>query len=154
MERTGEKKDKTSQELRMLSSVTINCQVRMIDWIQVLNCQNCNQCLKCQVSRTVFPIVKNCLNVIKNCHKTSQELWILSRSLSIQRSQCIGQCLKCHAPGHKNFQKLWKHSKLSKLSRVVKNCQNCQNFRICKKISNKLSKLSSKFGIQSCYKKS
>ena len=65
---------KTSTELRMLSSVTINCQVRMIDCIQVLNCQNCNQCLKCQVSRTVFPIVKNCLNVIKNCHKTSQEL--------------------------------------------------------------------------------
>ena len=61
--------DKTSQELRMLSSVTINCQVRMIDWIQVLNCQDCNQCLKCQVSRTVFPIVKNCLNVIKYCHQ-------------------------------------------------------------------------------------
>ena len=59
----------TSQELRMLSSVTINCQVRMIVWIQVLNCQNCNQCLKCQVSRTVFPIVKNCLNVIKYCHQ-------------------------------------------------------------------------------------
>ena len=49
---------KTSQELRMLSSVTINCQVRMIVWIQVLNCQNCNQCLKCQVSSTVFPIVR------------------------------------------------------------------------------------------------
>ena len=31
----------------------------MIVWIQVLNCQNCNQCLKCQVSSTVFPIVKN-----------------------------------------------------------------------------------------------
>ena len=50
---------KTSQELRMLSSVTINCQVRMIVWIQVLNCQNCNQCLKCQLSSTVFPILKN-----------------------------------------------------------------------------------------------
>ena len=33
--------------------------LRMIVWIQVLNCQNCNQCLKCQVSSTVFPIVKN-----------------------------------------------------------------------------------------------
>ena len=43
----------------MLSSVTINCQVRMIVWIQVLNCQNCNQCLKCQLSSTVFPILKN-----------------------------------------------------------------------------------------------
>ena len=61
---------KTSQELRMLSSVTFNCQVRMIGWIQVLNCQNCNQCLKCQVSRTVFPIVKNCLNY-QNCPKLS-----------------------------------------------------------------------------------
>ena len=59
---------KTSQELRMLSSVTINCQVRMIVWIQVLNCQNCNQCLKCPVSRTVFPIVKNCQNC-QNCPK-------------------------------------------------------------------------------------
>ena len=43
----------------MLSSVTIYCQVRMIDWIQVLNSKDFNQCLKCQVSRTVFPIVKN-----------------------------------------------------------------------------------------------
>ena len=49
----------TSQELRMLSSVTINCQLRMIVWIQVLNCQNCNQCLKCQVSSTAFLTVKN-----------------------------------------------------------------------------------------------
>ena len=49
----------TSQELRMLSSLTINCQVRMIVWIQVLNCQNCNHCLKCQVYSTVFEIVKN-----------------------------------------------------------------------------------------------
>ena len=29
----------------------------MIVWIQVLNCQKCNQCLKCQVSNTIFPIV-------------------------------------------------------------------------------------------------
>ena len=34
--------NKTSQELRMLSNVTLNC--------HVLNCQNCNQCLKCHKS--------------------------------------------------------------------------------------------------------
>ena len=34
----------TWQELRMLSSVNINCQVTMISWIQILNCQYCNQC--------------------------------------------------------------------------------------------------------------
>ena len=56
---------KTSQELWMLSSVTINCQVTMIDWIQVLNRQNCNRCLKCQVSQTVLQMVKICLNIIK-----------------------------------------------------------------------------------------
>ena len=31
----------------MLSSVTLNCQVTKMVWIEVLNCQNCNQCLKC-----------------------------------------------------------------------------------------------------------
>ena len=41
---------KTSQELRMLSSVTINCQVTKISWIQAPNYQNCNQCLKCYKS--------------------------------------------------------------------------------------------------------
>ena len=34
---------KTSQELWRLSSVTLNCQVTKIVWIQVLDCQNCNQ---------------------------------------------------------------------------------------------------------------
>ena len=41
------KKKKTSQELQMLSSVTINCQVQRLSLIQVLNCQYCNQCRKC-----------------------------------------------------------------------------------------------------------
>ena len=40
---------KTSQELRMLSTVTLYCQVKLL-WIQGLNCQNCNQCLKCRKS--------------------------------------------------------------------------------------------------------
>ena len=39
---------KTSQELRMLSSVTLNCEVTNIVRIQVLNDQN--QCLKCRKS--------------------------------------------------------------------------------------------------------
>ena len=42
--------NQTLQELRMLSSVTINCQITMIVWIQVFNCQNCDQCLKCHKS--------------------------------------------------------------------------------------------------------
>ena len=49
--------------------------------IQVLNFQNCNQRLKCQVSRTVFPNVKNCLNVIKNYH---QKIFIKKLSSSAQ----------------------------------------------------------------------
>ena len=44
---TAQGRVKTSQELRMLSSVTINCQVTKMSWFQVLNCQYCNQCLKC-----------------------------------------------------------------------------------------------------------
>ena len=59
---------KTLQELRMLSSVTLNCQVTKIVWIQVLNCQNCNQCLKCHKS-----CLCNCQNGKKyNCQKLSQ----------------------------------------------------------------------------------
>ena len=71
--------NKTSQELRMLSSVTINCQVTKVVMIQVLNCQNCDQCLKFhkspglsfQLSKwqkqlselwKLSPIVKNCQN--------------------------------------------------------------------------------------------
>ena len=42
---------KTSQELRMLSSVTLNYQVtKSVMNIQVLNCQHCNQCFKCHKS--------------------------------------------------------------------------------------------------------
>ena len=37
---------KTSQKLRMLSSVTIKCQGKILSWIEVLNCQIYNQCLK------------------------------------------------------------------------------------------------------------
>ena len=42
---------KTSQELRMLSSVTLNFQVTRLSWIQFFNCQKCNQCLKCHKSQ-------------------------------------------------------------------------------------------------------
>ena len=35
---------------RIVNAVTISCQVRMIVRIQVLNRQNCNQCLKCHKS--------------------------------------------------------------------------------------------------------
>ena len=53
---------KTSQ-LQMLSSVTFNCQVRL-SWVQVLNCQNFYQCLKCHKS----PGQK--LSILGRCKKT------------------------------------------------------------------------------------
>ena len=43
-------KTKTSQELRMLSSVTINCQITKIVMNSGSQLQNCNQCLKCHKS--------------------------------------------------------------------------------------------------------
>ena len=62
---------KTSQELRMLSSVTINC--------QVLNCQNCNQLLKSHKSPGLsFQLSKwqkqlselwKLSSIVKNCKK-------------------------------------------------------------------------------------
>ena len=41
---------KTLQELQMLSSVALNCQVTKISWIQVYNRRYCIQCLKGQKS--------------------------------------------------------------------------------------------------------
>ena len=79
---------KTSQELWMLSSVTINCQVTMIDWIQVLNRQNCNRCLKCQVSQTVLQMVKICLNIIK-MQKVLKVLKVIKSCLLITLIRCL-----------------------------------------------------------------
>ena len=79
---------KTLQELWMLSSVTINCQVTMIDWIQVLNRQNCNRCLKCQVSQTVFQMVKICLNIIK-MQKVLKVLKVIKSCLLITLIRCL-----------------------------------------------------------------
>ena len=113
---------KTSQELRMLSSVTINCQVRMIVWIQVLNCQNCNQCLKCQVSRTVFPIAKNCLN-FQNCPKL------------LKLSKIVIKC-----------QKLSKNSKLSKRIKMVnkiKKLSKCWSGHVSSSLWSNVSKVTS-----------
>ena len=41
---------KTSQELRMLSSVTVNCQATKIVMNSGSHCHNCNLCLKCHKS--------------------------------------------------------------------------------------------------------
>ena len=122
---------KTSQELRMLSSVTINCQVRMIDWIQVLNCQNCNQCLKCQVSRTVFPIVKNCFNVIRYCHQN------LSSKICHQKLLWRIVIKNCHQELSSRI--------------VIKNCHQESSSKIF--IKNCLQKLSSKIVLKNCHQK-
>ena len=81
---------KTSQELQMLSSVTINCHVRMIVWMQVLNCQNCNQCLKCQVSSTVFQIVKN------EGEKWGSKMRVKNEGQKWGTKICLIKCLKGH----------------------------------------------------------
>ena len=52
------KDQETLQELRMLASVTLNCQVTKIVRIQVPICQNCNQCLKCSKSRLSLQLLK------------------------------------------------------------------------------------------------
>ena len=59
---------KTSQELRMLSSVTLNCQ------IQIPNCQTCNQChLSLPLYLSFYLLVRSCLLIILirclKCHK-------------------------------------------------------------------------------------
>ena len=58
---------KTLQELRMLASVTLNCQVTKIVRIQVPICQNCNQCLKCSKSRLSLQLLKWQKNYCQNC---------------------------------------------------------------------------------------
>ena len=61
---------KTSQKLRILSSVTLNCQLTKIV-IQVLNCQNCNQCLKCHKSLGLSN--RQCLcHFAQDCQKWSK----------------------------------------------------------------------------------
>ena len=80
--------EETSQELRMLSSVTINCQVTKIvmnsgsqlrTWIR----QNCSQCLKCHKSLGLLlgGVLKMCLS--------------LSLSLSLYLSLSIFLVLSC-----------------------------------------------------------
>ena len=50
---------KTSQELRMLSSVTLNCQVTKMVMIQVLNF------LKCQQSHTILQAMSLSLSLVR-----------------------------------------------------------------------------------------
>ena len=66
---------KTSQEFRMLSSVTINCQVTKIvmnSGSQLSELQNCNQCLK-GLQDCLF----NCKNGKSNCLncENCRQLW-------------------------------------------------------------------------------
>ena len=89
--------------------------------IVVLNCQKCNQCLKCHVSG----------------HKNFQKLWKLPKNLKTFRKS-------------ENIQKLSKLSKidkivencqkLSKLSIIVKNYQKCQKWSKSVKTSKKIKK--------------
>ena len=100
----------TLQELRMLSSVTLNCQVTKIVWIQVLNCPNCNQCLKCHKSPGLsFQLSK--------WQKQLSELWKLS--------SIVAHCQNCkkNCQNSRNCQNV---SKLSTKIKIVVSCQNCQ----------------------------
>ena len=63
------KMTKTSIELRMLSSVTLNCEVTKIVRIQVLNCQK--QCLKCRKSPKLSKIVI-IFKKFQNCQQLSK----------------------------------------------------------------------------------
>ena len=56
---------------KIANAVSVTLYSRVTMWVLILLFSNvsCNQCLKCQVSRIVFPIVKNWLNVIKYCHQ-------------------------------------------------------------------------------------
>ena len=66
----------TSQELRMLSSVTINCQVT-----KIVNFQNCTQCLKCHKSLGLL---------------LGGVLMYLSLSLSLSLSIFLGHVMSPH----------------------------------------------------------
>ena len=101
---------KTSQKLRMLSSVTIKCQGKILSWIEVLNCQIYNQCLK----------FHNYPGLSFQLSKWKKQLSKLLNKLSIV--WIVKNCQNC-----KNGQNCPNLSKLSKIVKIVKNCKHCQN---------------------------
>ena len=70
----GKDDNQTSQELRMLSSVTINCQVTKIVMNSCLNCLYCNQCLKCHNIAKFFLVRSGHLITLNKCHKGQKSL--------------------------------------------------------------------------------
>ena len=91
-----------------------------MSWIQVLNCQNCNQCLKCHK----FPGLSFQLS---KWQKHLSELWKWSSIVKIVKNCKNGQ----------NYQNL---SKWSKIVKIVENCQNCQDsWKECTRLACHLS---------------
>ena len=91
--------------------------------IVVLNCQKCNQCLKCHVSG--HKNFQKLSKIFRNCQKLSKivKYWQqLSKIVKIVKKFSIV----------KNFQKISKLSKIvkiKKLSKIVKIVQKLQNFQ-------------------------
>ena len=113
-----------------------------MSWIQVLNCQNCDQCLKCHKSPGLYfqllkwqkqlseswklsPIVKivKMVRIVKIC-QNCKKLLRLSKIVKIARN-----CQDCWkwSKLSKKFHHCWKLSKLSKIVKIVNFFQNCKN---------------------------
>ena len=116
---------KTSQELRMLSSVALKLSGKQwLAWIQVLNCQNYNQCLKCHKSpglsfqlskwRKKWSKLSKKFSIVKIV-KTNSQLSELSKLSTI-----VENCQKMS----KNCQNCQKLSRWLKIVEIVKNCQD------------------------------
>ena len=96
----------TQEYMTLLTSVTINCQVTKIvmnsGW---LNCQNCNQCLKCHKSPGLsFLLSKwqkqlselwkllSIVKIVRNCW-VFQELSEIVKNWKIKKCQNVGQVM-------------------------------------------------------------
>ena len=86
--------------------------------IVVLNCQKCNQCLKCQVSG----------------HKNFQKIWKLSKHLKHSKNLNTSKIWKLlrNLEISENLKKLHKSENCSKLCKIL-NCVKCTNLcKLCK----------------------
>ena len=105
---------KTSQELRMLSSVTINCQVTInydtvtqrLSWFRVLNYQCCNQCLKCHKLKKSWKNWRKRFILLSHfifwCFSVGQSGFIFTGVLHLKQS--LWYLLICHG---KIFLTVW-----------------------------------------------
>ena len=120
--------------------------------IVVLNCQKCNQCLKCQVSghnnfQKIWQLSKN-LKTFKISENFSK-IWKLLRNLKIFRKSKNLLKILNFSENVENFLQILNVFQKSvkivknchKLSKIVKNCKNCQKLSKIVKNCQKLSKI-------------